>query len=48
MAQKYTSSAPITQSLSSLSDDEDDTEETSESASAEADMTQLVKAKAGK
>jgi hypothetical protein len=48
MAQKYTSSAPITQSLSSLSDDEDDTEETSESASAEADMTQLAKAKAGK
>ena len=45
MAQKYTSSAPVTQSLSALSDDDDDTT----SASAEADMTQLGKtAKAAK
>ena len=55
MAQKYTSSAPMTQSLSALSDDDDDTEESEDSsddttsASAEADMTQLGKtAKAGK
>ena len=55
MAQKYTSSAPVTQSLSALSDDDDDTEESEDSsddttsASAEADMTKLVKpAKADK
>ena len=55
MALKYTSSAPVTQSLSSLSDDDDDTEESEDSsddttsASAAADMTQLVKpAKADK
>jgi hypothetical protein len=55
MAQKYTSSAPVTQSLSALSDDDDDTEESEDSsddttsASAEADMTQLGKtAKAAK
>ena len=55
MAQKYTSSAPITQSLGALSDDDDDTDESedtsdeSASASAQADMTQLGKtAKAAK
>ena len=56
MAQKYTSSAPVTQSLSALSDDDDDDTEESEdssddttSASAAADMTQLGKtAKAAK
>ena len=54
MALKYTSSAPVTQSLGALSDD-DDTEESEDSsddttsASAAADMTQLGKtAKAGK
>lgn len=49
MAQKYSSSAPITQSLGALSDDDDDTDESedtsneSASASAQADMTQLGK-----
>ena len=55
MAHKYTSSAPVTQSLSALSDDDDDTEESEDSsddttsASAAADMTKLANpAKAGK